>query len=53
MLSLTKEGIVAQFLPEAKDFWVSLSQVNELVRLPTCDKQVAFLYLNAVNPTSL
>ena len=25
MLSLTKEGIVAQFLPEAKDFWVSLS----------------------------
>ena len=27
MLSLTKEGIVAQFLPEAKDFWVSMSQV--------------------------
>ena len=27
MLSLTKEGIVAQFLPKAKDFWVSMSQV--------------------------
>lgn len=22
-----KEGIVVQFLPEAKDFWVSLNQV--------------------------
>lgn len=27
MLNLTKEGIVVQFLPEAKDFWVSLNQV--------------------------
>ena len=27
ILSLTKEGIVVQFLPEAKDFWVSLNQV--------------------------
>ena len=27
MLSSIKEGIVAQFLPKAKDFWVSLSQV--------------------------
>ena len=29
MLNLTKEGIVVQFLPEAKDFWVSLNQVYE------------------------
>lgn len=27
MLNPTKEGIVVQFLPEAKDFWVSLNQV--------------------------
>ena len=27
MLNSTKEGIVVQFLPEAKDFWVSLNQV--------------------------
>ena len=27
MLSSLKEGIVAQFLPKAKDFWVSMSQV--------------------------
>ena len=27
MLNQTKEGIVVQFLPEAKDFWVSLNQV--------------------------
>ena len=27
MLNTTKEGIVVQFLPEAKDFWVSLNQV--------------------------
>lgn len=27
MLNSTKEGMVAQFLPEAKDFWVSLNQV--------------------------
>jgi hypothetical protein len=27
MLSFTKEGIVAQFLPETEDFGVSLSQV--------------------------
>jgi hypothetical protein len=27
MLNLTKEGIVVQFIPEAKDFWVSLNQV--------------------------
>ncbi len=27
MLNPTKEGIVAQFLPKAKDFWVSMSQV--------------------------
>ena len=27
MLNLTKEGIVVQFLPEDKDFWVSLNQV--------------------------
>ena len=27
ILNLTKEGIVVQFLPEAKDFWVSLNQV--------------------------
>ncbi len=27
ILSLTKEGIVVQFLPEAKDFWVSLNQI--------------------------
>lgn len=26
-LNQTKEGIVVQFLPEAKDFWVSLNQV--------------------------
>lgn len=26
MLNSTKEGIVVQFLPEAKDFWVSLNQ---------------------------
>ena len=26
MLNLTKEGIVVQFLPEAKDFGVSLNQ---------------------------
>jgi hypothetical protein len=25
-LNLTKEGIVVQFLPEAKDLWVSLNQ---------------------------
>lgn len=25
-LNPTKEGIVVQFLPEAKDFWVSLNQ---------------------------
>lgn len=29
MLSLTKEGIVAQFLPEATDFGVSLSYLYE------------------------
>ena len=27
MLNQTKEGIVVQFLPQAKDFWVSLNQV--------------------------
>ena len=27
MLNSTKEGIVVQFLPEAKDFGVSLNQV--------------------------
>ena len=27
MLNSTKEGIVVQFLSEAKDFWVSLNQV--------------------------
>jgi hypothetical protein len=27
MLNSTKEGMVVQFLPEAKDFWVSLNQV--------------------------
>src|SRR5574344_461819 len=27
MLSSLKDGIVAQFLPKAKDFWVSMSQV--------------------------
>jgi len=27
ILSPTKEGIVVQFLPEAKNFWVSLNQV--------------------------
>lgn len=27
MLKSTKEGIVVQFPPEAKDFWVSLNQV--------------------------
>ena len=26
-LNPTKDGIVVQFLPEAKDFWVSLNQV--------------------------
>ena len=26
-LSLIKEGIVAQFLPESKNFWVSMSYV--------------------------
>jgi hypothetical protein len=27
ILSSLKEGIVVQFLPKAKDFWVSLNQV--------------------------
>lgn len=31
MLNPTKEGIVVQFLPEAKDFWVSLNQAYEEV----------------------
>lgn len=30
MLNPTKKGIVVQFLPEAKDFWVSLNQANEI-----------------------
>ena len=29
MLNPTKEGIVVQFLPEAKDFWASLNQIYE------------------------
>jgi len=29
-LNQTKEGIVVQFLPEAKDFWVSLNQVVKI-----------------------